>query len=65
MAEGARDDQGGGRDNSGEEGWGENEIAPGQQLSDYRPSQHPLPGIQIASSIAAESGEWEWLIINA
>lgn len=64
MAEGSRDEQGG-RGSSGDEGWGENEVAPGQQLSDYRPSQQPLPSIQIASSIKTESGEWdEWLIIS-
>ena len=65
MAEGARDEQRGDRDSSGEEGWGENEVAPGQQLSDYRSSHQPLPDIQIASGIAAGgSGEREWLITN-
>ena len=53
---GKGDDQGGSH-SSGEEGWGENEVAPGQQLSDYRSTHQPLPNIQIASSIT-ESGEW-------
>ena len=53
IAEGSTDEQGGDRDSSGEEGWGENEVAPGQQLSDYRSSHQPLPDIQIASGIAA------------
>ncbi len=67
MAEGARGEQTGDEDSQlGEEGWGENEIAPGQQLSDYRSSYQPLPDIQIASGIAAAgSGEREWLIISA
>ena len=60
VAEGAKDEQRG-----DEEGWGENEIAPGQELSDYRSSHQPLPDIQIASGIAAAgSGEREWLIIR-
>lgn len=65
-AEKARDERREDRDSSSEEGWGENEVAPGQQLSDYRSSHQPLPDIQIASGIAAAgSGEREWLIVSA
>lgn len=40
---------------SEEEGWGENDVAPGQQLSDYRPLNEPLASIETASKIS-ESG---------
>ena len=56
------DDQPGDKGNSSEEEWKENEVALGQELSDYRSAYHPgLASIQVASSIA-ESSKWEWLI---
>lgn len=38
---------------SEDEGWGEKDVAPGQQLSDYRPLNQSLPFIESAPKITA------------
>lgn len=42
---------------SDEEGWGENDVAPGQVLSDYRPQNQPLILSDAAQGIS-EAGLW-------
>ena len=42
---------------SDEEGWGENDVAPGQVLSDYRPLNQPLVATKAAQGVS-EAGLW-------
>lgn len=56
------DGQKGQEHSSDEEGWGENDVAPGQLLSDYRPLNHLLVPNEVAQGIS-EAGLWVWQCI--
>lgn len=48
---------------SDEEGWGENDVAPGQLLSDYRPLNQPLVPNEATQEIS-QAGLWVWQYIS-